>query len=266
MASLSEQTAYQAEMQAIATLAIADLVDGVGSYASLSPERAAALVRDLMPELVAEYGMQAADLSADFYDEARYVALGAAAAAGYSATTPPVPGEEVVQDALGWALAPLFAPEAPDNLTALKRSAGKLQKLVAGHGRDTVEWNAANDPVGTRYMRHASANACAFCRMLATREATYLTAESAVRVVGEVDPRSTGSTVRGPRGTQELGEKYHDNCKCIAVPVFPGDRYEAAPHIKEWGNQYTAASRATGTKRADVGALLAKWRELYGAR
>lgn len=261
MPSVAEQVAYQAAMVDVAAVAIGDLVDGVGDFTSLSADAAAVLLREQVPVLVSTYGAEAAAVSADFYDDVRYAAVGATAA--YTATLPPMPGDEVVQDALGWALAPLYVGD-PDQEAALRRAAGKLQGLVSGTGRDTIEYNASRDPVGTRYARYASPTACAFCRMLATRGADFRTKESAERVVGEVDDE--GRQTRGQRGTQPLGEKYHDNCKCIAVPVFPGDRYEAAPHIREWGNQYTAASRATGTKRADVGALLAKWRELYGAR
>lgn len=264
MPSLAEQVAYQAAMLDLSTAAIGDLVDAVGDFANLSADAAAALIRDTVPLLVAEYGAEAAAMSADFYEDARYAALGAAAA-GFTAVMAPEPGDDVVQDALGWALAPLFVPEAPpDTATTLRRSAAKLQTYVAGQGRDTVERNAERDPVGTRYARYASPNACAFCRMLATRGSTYRTEQSATRVVGEVD--EFGAQTRGVRGTQPLGEKYHDNCKCIAVPVFPGDRYDPAPHIAEWGDQYTVVSRATGTTRGDVSALLAKWRELYGAR
>lgn len=264
MATLAEQVEYQAQMLDLSAVAIADLVAQVGTLTGTTANSAATLVREAVPVLVAEYGAQAASLSADFYDEARYAALGAAATA-YTATLAPTPPEDFVQDALGWALAPLFAPETPDPATTMRRTAGKLQGLVTGTGRDTIERNAAADPVGTRYMRHASANACAFCRMLAL-DNTYLTAESATRVVGEVDPRELSRTMRGQRGSQPLGEKYHDNCRCTAVPIFPGEAEERAPYVDEWREQYDVAARATGTKRGDVSALLGKWRELYGAR
>lgn len=265
MVTLAEQLDYQADVNAVTVLAVASLVDELGSLSSAAPKEAASLVRATVPLIVAEFGAQAAAIAADFYDETRFAALGASAGI-YTATLAPEAPEDVVQGALGYALQPLFAPAVPDFETAFRRIAAKTQLLTSEAGRDTIVRNAEGDPAGTRYARHASANACAFCRMLATRGEAYRSRSAAESVVGEFNPETGSSRRLRTGGTRPLGEKYHDNCRCIAVPIFPGDTYEMAPYVADWAKQYEAVAKATGTKRSDLNALLATWRELYGAR
>jgi hypothetical protein len=263
-----QQAEHQAAQTAILTLAVDELLDNLAGIENLSAERAAALARDVIADLAGIYGDEAASLNADWYDEVR-AEVAAALALEYAAQmADPIPADDIQED-IGWALAPLFAPETgevPDYESAIGRLAGKLQFFVGEMGRDTIAVSAAEDPAGTTYARHASANACAFCRLMATRGATYLTKESAEFVTGEIDPR-TREVARGPRGSQSPGEKFHDHCKCIAVPQFPGDTLEAAPYVDQWMQDYkTAAAQAGGTRRADLSTILANMRENTGAR
>jgi hypothetical protein len=272
VATQAEIRQFQTELQAVSTLAVADLVRELRDITGMSPARAAAVVREVVPVIVAENGELAGAVAADFYDELRFLAVGAGATAFTATIAPDYVPDELVAEALAWALAPLF-DDKHDPQDALVRLADKTQTLVLGGGRRTIEHNAAGDPVGTRYARHAQPDACAFCRMLATRGTVlpdgtvlgtlFLTPESAERVTGDVN--EDGQMVRGPRGTQALGETYHDNCRCTAVPVFPGDTYEPAAYIGQFQQEYLTAA-AVGTTRADVSKLLANWRDLYGTR
>lgn len=273
MATQAEIRAFTAELDAAAILAVADLVRELRDLPQMTPRQAAALVREVVPVVAVEHGGTAAVVAADWYDELRYLALGVAAPAFTATIAPDFVPDELIEEALAWALAPLFDPNL-NPADALPRIAGKTQSLVRGAGRRTIERNADGDPVGTQYARHAQPDACSFCRMLATRGTTlpdgtrlgtlFNTRSSAERVTGEVN--EDGQTIRGPRGSQQLGEKYHDNCRCTAIPVFPGRTYEPADYVSEWQREYQAAAAATGTTRADVSALLATWRELYGTR
>lgn len=266
MATLAEQAEHAADLDAIVTLAIADLVRELSDIADLPPARAAELVRSIMPLLLAEYGGQASQLAADYYDEWRFLALGVAATAYSAPVIPDIP-DDVVQESLGWALAPLFNDLLDPNST-LSRIAGQAGRLIRNADRLTMLAAAADDPIGTRYARVAREDACAFCRLLASRGADYRSAESAKFVVGEIDPRDPWRTerLRGQRGTQASGEQFHDNCRCDVVAVFPGRDLEVSPQVAEWTSQYLAAAQATGTTRGDLPALLAKWRELFDAR
>ena len=117
-------------------------------------------------------------------------------------------------------------------------------RRVFDASRQTVIVNAAHEP-GTRYARYASPTACAFCRMLATRtteaDGLYFSKQSATRVVG-----------RGgrPRGTQAIGDRFHDNCKCVAVAIRPGDTYEPPEFVAKWDKEYKAAAANGGGVKA----------------
>lgn len=137
----------------------------------------------------------------------------------------------------------------PAQARVITRMAGATQRLVTTAARDTVTENA--DREGVRWRRHAQPDACAFCRLLATRD-DYLTEESAKVVVGR----------RGrPRGKRKLGELYHDYCQCEPVAVRAGDSYTPPEQVAEWDSQYGKAVAEVGNSR-DVKKILAAMRRL----
>lgn len=190
-------------------------------------------VRDLLiaasPDLVNPYASSAARLTTTWYDQL-------VPDSPYRAVTAPLPPAAELAASVRWAVTPLFGPADVTTADApLERLAGSMQRRVFDASRDTVALNTAAEP-GTRYVRHASATACAFCRLLATRTEGYYRSEySAVRVVGRA-----GRT----RGTQDLGEKYHDHCKCIAVAVRAGNKYEPPDYVHRWDQEYKDARKA----------------------
>ena len=97
--------------------------------------------------------------------------------------------------------------------------------------RDTITANADREP-GARWARHASANACGWCRMLATREAVYTSAHAA----GD-------------------GNRYHDHCHCMAVVVRPGQTYTPPPYVAQWDDDYKEA-RKISTDPAVIARLM----------
>lgn len=72
-----------------------------------------------------------------------------------------------------------------------------LDKMVKQAGRNTLMENAQNDKVPVRFARIAEANACDFCKMLASRGFVYISKESA----GEFN-------------------EWHGHCNCQVVPAF----------------------------------------------
>jgi hypothetical protein len=66
-----------------------------------------------------------------------------------------------------------------DVLSAL---VGSSERQIFNSSRETIFSNVERE--GIKYARHASANACAFCRLLATRGGVYASEQAAVRVVG----------------------------------------------------------------------------------
>lgn len=206
MASLVEQRAI---LQELHTLGIADLSELMRRAAEF-PDFFAFIV-DAFPELVAQYASTSAELAAMWYEDA-------APNLPYSAVPATVPTLEQFAESAKWALG-----SGGGNLAFAKLS-GVLQRGVWGTARDTTVLNAESER-GARYARHASANACEFCRMVATRGAVYTSAATASGVVGRgkdvstnYDPvtgkRKRGGQAKGVRvrGSQKVGSKYHDNC------------------------------------------------------
>lgn len=247
MPTLAEMRSHQVALGDLVTLAQAELVKLWRALVGADPRDAAAEVRLFIADASAAYGLAAGGMAADWYDELR---AAAGVSGAYLATTAGTPSPETVQATLGWGLAPLFpaptdpylmGPEpAPDFDAALSRLSGGLQRLVAGADRSTILTNTRRDPTAVRFARHASANACAFCAVMATRGAVY-------------------------RSEDTAGDKYHTNCHCVAVPVWPGQEVEEAPYVADWRNAYYDATKELGGAR-DLKAILAQMRETANLR
>lgn len=193
-----------------------------------------AFLVDAFPALIDPYAAAAADLAATWYDDA-------APELRYIAQPGPMPVPEQLQSSTTWAL------NTGAGTDALALLGGTLQRAIFDAARNTTMLNAESEP-GARWARHASANACEFCRMMATRGAVYASEAAATRVVGrgkemsEADrrDRAAGRTRRSgsakgqflaggtkTRGTRKIGDKYHDNC-VPAGTLVSGPRTEAA--------------------------------------
>lgn len=225
----------------------------------------------------------AADTAADWYDES-------APDLDYTAIPAPPPEPEQLERSADWAL-------GADGDEALGRMSGTLQRTVSNGARHTTELNANFEP-GARWVREAAEDACEFCRLMAIRGAVYRTELSALSVVGRSVGLQYGDrrTVQGIgrdaydevlhqrmqmramnntnsldlgnaeahygtlRGTQEHGDKYHDNCGCTAVEIRPGMTYEPPAYVDDWNRQYDKATEsADGRSLKDV---LKAWRAL----
>lgn len=194
-------------------------------------------VMDLTMDLTDYYGTMAAGAGADWYDEMRATS---GVRSRYTAR-PVVPlVREQVEGNVGYAIGPLVQSE-PNVAAAMSRLDGALQRLVTNAERETILTNAERDPGRPRWYRYASANACAFCAMLASRGAAY---------------RSEASS----------GFDAHDHCGCFPVPVFPGQRVEN-PHIHDFMDDYMTG-RDAARKAGDLStkSILAEMRARTGRR
>ncbi len=247
MATVAEKRAALSELERLAQGDLAALWRTAGMVDDF-----AAWVIDAFPELVAQYGSIAGDLAAEWYEES-------APALAYQATAAPLP------PLAKWAASASWALNVGDGTTALDLLGGTAQRGIYDQYRTTIVQNAEAE--GSTWARHASANACSFCRMLATRGDVYGSKEKAERVGGrgkalsENRPGKRGRKAGGirTRGSQAIGDKYHDNCHCIAVEVRPGGFYEPPDYVAKWQDEYWAASmiardvpRTTTTRRGTV--------------
>lgn len=138
---------------------------------------------DAMPQIVGTYGDASAEVAAEYFEELT----------GYSASTAAGPATEQVTSQVRYRAGQLWTPEAGDALAGFMVDA---DKFVKAFGRDTIYENS--DRRGTRYARIPSgARTCAFCMVLASRDAVYLS------------QRSAGGA----------GNDYHGYCDCTVTPV-----------------------------------------------
>ncbi|HET6865459.1 MAG TPA: hypothetical protein VFH80_06030 [Solirubrobacteraceae bacterium] len=259
--------------QVLATVATAARRELEAVWSKLNHGKPADLAPTLAEVLAAiadRYGAAAASLAADWYDQAR---LDAGAPGRFTAQLAPAPSQDRLDVLARWGIGPLFGAD-PSPVAALSLLAGGMQRLVLDQARDTTASSVAADPAKPRYARHASANACAFCALLASRGPVYHSEASALTVGGRGTDvatnvgRTRGRKAQGvkPRGTQALGDRYHDDCHCTAVEVFPGQHYDAAPYVAEWDAAYVRATKATAKsgEAIDLSKVLAHMRQDLG--
>ncbi|OZD23825.1 hypothetical protein CH253_08155 [Rhodococcus sp. 06-156-3C] len=228
MPTLAETQQFQSTLTDISTLAQSDLATVWQSVSDLDQVTAADVMMTATPEIVSDYGSLAAQVSADFYETQSPDSL-------YVAKPANPPGREQLEKSVRWAM---YAANAA---TPLQLLAGTVQRAVFDAHRETILSNVAQE-TGATWARYASSNACPFCRMLATRGADYSAKERALLT--------------------EAGRKYHDNCRCTAVPVRPGESYEMPGHVAKWTEQYKEAAKATGAEgeALDLNKILAHMR------
>lgn len=167
-----------------------------------------AFISEAFPELIDPFLAATAEATAGVYDE-----------------LPAAPGGFV---ATGGDLLPRGLLAAKGRIGLLERSprdalAGIGDQLLHRQSRETMVANAVRENV--RWGRHASASACGWCRMLATRGAVY--------------------------GSAELAESSHPRCHCMAVPARNG-RYEEAPYVEQWREDYAQARRDGATTPGQI--------------
>jgi hypothetical protein len=248
--ALSDVQSYQASVDDVSTLTIAELLRFWRGLDVADAVPSAVAVREFLPELVDAYAPLSAEVAASFYDDTRAAAN---APGSFLADLAPARSVDKLQRMISWAVAPLFRVDpktelaAPDPVLGLSRLSSGTQLEIADSARDTIDLNieADQDLGHPRFARHASANACAFCALMATRGAVFRTAESA------------GS-----------GHKYHAHCHCVAYPVFPGEDDESPDYVLGWERAYRdarKAARKSGIKSPGLKDVLPFMRQSLGA-
>lgn len=245
-------------------------------------------VTEAFPDIVIPYHQLASEISAEVFQEDF-------PEVPFIAVTIDPPDEEQLRKSAQWAL-------GADGDKALDRLGGTINRHVFNGDRDTTVWNAEAN--GMRWMRVARADACAFCRLLASRtDDLYRSEEAALGVVGrsvnlsiadrrmiasgqmtreealyrrdqmqltyQIGRRKGSPRGRRLRGTQGMGDPYHDDCNCTAqaVPINrdPIDYlYQVEPEYaalaEQWNTEYIKARQAA--KSGDPKKILAQWRTL----
>lgn len=200
MPSPSEVAAFQALIAQLADAATSDV------SALVESSEWAELVESY-PELLDPYIAAAGQLTAEWYQSLSPTPFAVEVAAP--------PPKSALASNVRWALT------QQDPVGAV---VGSAERQVFTASRETVLENARREKV--RFARYASANACSWCRVLATRDPVYYSAENAL--------------------------KGHDNCHCMAVPVRSGDTYEPPEYVNRWRDEYAAARDEVGGNLNDI--------------
>lgn len=166
---------------------------------------------------------------------------------------------------------------------------GAGERAVFNASRDTVLDNVIRED-GARWVREARPGACAFCKLMTTRGAVYWTEASALSVTGRTvnlelpdrraiaagqmtraeamarrqfyrsgrEAKEAGAKVGDRRvgalrGTRDYGDSYHDECRCLAVMIRPGQTYEVPEYAQSWEQDYADATTAAEKQLANKG-------------
>lgn len=179
-------------------------------------------LEEFMPRLVRQYGEIAATVAADFFDGLRDAAEVQGA---FTAVMADPVDPEAARAGTRWALGPLFAP-VPNAVAALGRLEQVADRMALQPGRDTIVRSTSLDPAKPQWARVPVGPTCAFCLVLASRGAVYLTEESAGQ-----------------------HRKYHAECNCTATPIWSEDDLPDGYDPDALYETYLAASDAANTSR-----------------
>ena len=268
MTTAAEIAAYGRGVNDITTLALRDVNDVLTFLGDADPITIRKSLIQLLPEIVSPYITASGDLAATWYEDLRASAVGGS----YYATSSGAVNQARIDSLVGYGVKPLFGQSSSTVLTLI---GGGVQRMIAGAGRDTISANITKDKVRVGYSRIPRAGCCSFCGMLASRGATYRTEAAAGGVVGRgVDASTTAGKVGGQgRGTKARGSRsigsndYHDNCHCVATPVFRGGDNDYIKSTEaHYKGLYDAAFELNDTGAISAKETLANWRQVNGTK
>jgi len=181
-------------------------------------------MRDLLvnevPLIIDKYGSLGQVMAAEWFEELIQT----------SAFVPDLYSPDVWESSTRWAISPLF-DERKTSATALSFLVSSAQRHVANHARGTISSNVARTPNVFYARALGGKDPCGFCRVLASRGPVY----------------GKTTVVR-----DKNGEKYHDDCHCVAVPMrgvwVPDSR---APSGMRWDGDQIAGFDFNKTYRED---------------
>jgi hypothetical protein len=164
------------------------------------PQDVTAALQDLLPGVIETYGLAAATLAADYYDDSRERRN----VRGRFTAIIPAMGDTGAEELARWGVSPLFQKN-PDWAAAQTLIDGGLQRRVANYSRETITTSSVEDPQARGWQRVTSGGGCNFCTMLAERGAIYTESSSDFEA--------------------------HDHCNCSAEPAWVGQELPVHPSI-----------------------------------
>lgn len=224
------------QLNYINRMAMDDLISVVRTASQMDSMTGREYLTDAFEALVSTYGGVSADMTVEWWDEIMADEL-------YLAEAAPLPTHRQLVKEVRWGT----APDVQGEDDVLRRMAALMQKHIFGAHRNTVDINSLNHKVG--YARYAQADACAFCRLLASRGAVYGSPAAALYVGTATvrahysDGRRRGYRLKQGRvrGVQRAGERYHDHCRCVVAPNHPGLDPNLPDYVDKFEEEYDRA-------------------------
>lgn len=245
MIPLSVVNGYDLTLSSLSTAALGDLRALLAEVEGMEPDRAKRVLFQAFPALFDPYAVASSEVSASFYEEVR-----AAANVSGSFTAEAMGGVETQRwnGLVGAGTQPRMLEQGAANLM-FQFLAGGLTSILTAAAADTIYGNAQKERVAVGFQRVPKPGCCGFCGMLASRGAAYSSEAAASGVVGRGIPvgqgRGKGSKGRGrgikARGSREIGQDFHDHCKCRAVQVYKDDYVEMQADADKYFDSYATA-------------------------
>lgn len=288
---------HRSQLIQLRSMADADIRSLLAVVQSMPVAEVRDLLIEALPEIVAPYTTASGELAAVLFEDLR--AEAGRRGVFYADVVAPLPPPSKVDATARWAVAPL-ADEALGS-SVQTRLTGAVGRMIMDASRETVEVNGARESV--RFQRMARPGACAFCGMLASRPPymAYRSAGSAGEVVGRGTDESVNFNPDGTqrlfgnrmakgikaRGSQSLGDAYHDDCRCVVMPIYGGSEMAELARVERdsWAQKYSEAlppERTDGMTLAEMDAairrgesvveardikqILSNWRKVHGTR
>ncbi len=204
----------------------------LGQWLAANPGATLAEVTEEVIAIAGQYGSAAAEMAVEFYADWREAALEIVDWEPEPATVRP---DKYITKMVG-----NFYDPSDQFLSGLLDAVNVAVQQV---GRDTIVRNAKRDPAKARWARVPIGKTCAWCLMLASRGAAYLTKQSA-------------------GGASNV---YHPSCDCQPVPVWPGKggKYKAPYNEEKLTDIYQQALVEAGGSGASGKAVARAIRDMF---
>lgn len=182
--------------------------------------------------VLTQFAQASATLAAQDYTDRR---TAAGIRSGFTVNPASGPTVDHFSKTLNWVYA------EPDATT--ERLEAAMIRLAVQSGRETTVQAVQDDRQAHAWARETRGDCCYFCALMAARGAVY---KSKGAAGADANDRFTG----------DGAFKFHNNCHCIAVPVF--GEFEKTADARGWNRQYHDLKRELGRAPS-----LLEWRNAF---